>query len=425
MRLKAVKNVKSINIKEGINLHYIYDDKFKTTTLGVYIHTPLSKQYASYNALIPMVLKRGSKNCPSFLEIEKKLGDLCGAEMNSGVIKRGEDQIICFTISTVSDKYYIGNENILDECSDLLFDIILNPVEEDGDFLKEYTESEKRNLSEMIDGLVNDKQTYALWRLYEVMCRDEAYGVHEYGTKSDADKIDPKSLYEHYKQIIKESRIDIFVCGSADVTHFAVKARAAFAAIDRKEAAYPTTEKIYSVGEIKKVVEEFDTNQAKLSLGLRVGENVDYAGMLVTNSVWGSGAHSKLFNNVREKLSLAYYAFSRYERYKNCILVGMGIETKNYKEALDETLLQLDNICKGDFSETEITASKAFLINLIQSKKDSQHSMIEYYLSALVCGFKYDMDEICEQIKKVKRDEIVTIAKTIKLDSIYFLKGRE
>ena len=422
---KVVDKVRNIKIKDGVNLHYIEDTKFKTTTLGVYIHTPLSRENASLNALLPMVLRRGSESYQSFEQIEKRLADLCGAVLNTGVVKRGEDQILCFDISTISDKYYIEDENILFSCADLLFDIILKPKTENEAFCDEYVSGEKENLCDMIDALVNDKQSYALWRLYEIMCSKERYGIHEYGTKQSVISITPKSLFEHDNKLISESKIDIFVCGKTNIDAFEKKVCAIFKTIKTSDATYPSTQKISTVGEVKKVVEEFDTNQAKLSLGFRVTRDVDYVHMLVANSIWGSGPHSKLFNNVREKYSLAYYAFSRFDKHKNTILVGMGIETKNYQKAFDETMLQLKNVCEGDFAENELVSAKAFLINLFRSQRDSQYAMISFHLGMLIGGVEYDIDELCERINDVTAEQIASVAKAIVLDTEYFLKGRE
>lgn len=165
--------MKSITIRDGVMLHHIEDIKFKTTTLGVYVHRPLCAQDASKNALLPMVLRRGSERYPTFTDIERRLCDLCGAVLDTGVTKKGEDEILCFNISTISDQYYTGEDNILFSCADLLFDLLLHPKTEHGVFTEAYVGSEKENLCDMIDALVNDKQSYALWRLYEVMCADE------------------------------------------------------------------------------------------------------------------------------------------------------------------------------------------------------------------------------------------------------------
>lgn len=417
--------MQTVRITDNVSLHYIEASKFKTTTLGIYLHRPLSSEEASKNSLLPMVLRRGSEKYPTLSDIERRLADLCGAVLNTYTIKRGEDHVICLDISTISDKYNLSDDNILSSCADLLLDMLLCPKCENGVFCAEYVRGEKKNLSDMLDALVNDKQSYAQWRVYEIMCKGERYGTHEYGTKADIERITPESLYSHYKTILSNSKIDIFVCGEADTAAFAKKLATAFDAVSSSKCDYPASQKIYTVGDIKTVTDEFDTSQAKLSLGFRIDKEVPYPEMLVANSVWGSGPHSKLFNNVREKLSLAYYAFSRYDKYKNTVMAAMGIETKNYQKALDETLLQLENVKNGNFEASELAAAKAFLINQLQSQKDSQYAMIDFNIGSLISGSNRTADELCRQIDAVDAAAVQRAASALVPDTIYFLKGRE
>lgn len=421
--------MRKFNVSDGISLNYIEDKKFKTTTLFAAIHTPLTKESATKNALLPLVLKRGSKNYPTFDLIEKKLARLFGANLNCNVIKRGEDQILYFELSVISDKYAPEKCEILKEASNLMLELIFNPYTENGAFSGEYVKAEKNNLSDMISAAVNDKQSYALWRLYEEMCAGESYGIHELGIKADIEKIDEKSLYEHYKKLISESVIDIFVCGEADIEGFKSALEEQLFAIGRKgEYSYPKTTVHEKRGQVKKVYEEFEANQAKLSLGFSVGvdpDSDDYYSLIVANSIFGSGTHSKLFNNVREKLSLAYYAFSRLTKRKGIMLVGMGIEEKNYEAAYNETLLQLDLLKKGEVSDEEFESAIAFLSNNARSANDSQMSMIMFYLDNKIDGIEITIDEYLKKLGEVTKKSAVEAFKNVELDTIYFLKGKE
>lgn len=419
--------MKQFNIADGITLNYIEDKKFKTTTLFVGIHSNLCRENATKNALLPLVLKRGSKNYKTFDQMERKLALLCGATLSCNVIKRGEDQIMCFTMSVISDKYATGGKQILKPASRLLSDVIFNPLVSDGKFLKEYVDAEKINLCDMIDAMVNDKQSYALWRLYETMCDNEDFGIHELGVKEDIAEIDEKNLYEHYQKIISSSPIDIFVCGEADIDDFADNLKEMFKPIKRTVQSYPVTKKHICRSEVLKTVEEFDANQAKLSLGFSYDAdftNDSYYSLAVANSIFGSGVHSKLFNNVREKLSLAYYAFSRIEKRKCIMLVGMGIEEKNYQKAFDETLLQLKLLQDGNISDDEFNGAIMYLANNARSVYDSQLSMIMFYMDNKTDGVDITPEEYCKKVEAVTRESVCEAFKSMKLDSIYFLKGR-
>ena len=424
-----MKNLINFNVSDGISLNYIEDKKFKTTTLFAAIHTPLKRETATLNALLPLVLKRGSNAVPTFDALERRLAGLFGASINCNVIKRGENQILYFELSVLSDNFAPDKSKILNEASKLLLDIIFNPYTEDGGFSKEYTESEKENLSDMIKATVNDKQNYALWRLYETMCEGEAFGIHELGVLEDVSKIDAKALYEHYKNIISTSVIDIFVCGNADIYSFKAELENQLKGIKRGNCfSYPETVMHPKRAEVLKTVEEFEANQAKLSLGLTTGVESDddlYYSLLVANSIFGSGVHSKLFNNVREKLSLAYYAFSRLTRKKGIMLVGMGIEEANFKKAFDETLLQLNLLKQGEISDDEFSGAVRFLTNNARSAADSQMGMIMFYLDNKIDGADLSIEDYCKKIESVTKQGVVEAVKNTELDAIYFLKGKE
>lgn len=420
--------MKEIEIKSGVKLHYIQDEKFKTTTLGVYIHRPLNAQDASKNALLPMMLKRGCSAYTTVSDIEIRLQELYGADFGTRISKKGEDQILCFEAQAISDRYVPDGSKILPQLADLLFNIIFHPYLKDGAFDTGYVEGEKQNLLDMIDALQNDKQNYALWRCYEEMCRGEAFGIHEYGNQSSVAAIDAANLYEYYCQILKNSRIDVFVCGMADIEELAQQIKSSLADISTSNVPYPSSIFAPAREQIHYATDTFEANQAKLSLGLRTNmppTDPKYYHLCVANSILGSGAHSKLFNNVREKLSLAYYAFSRLEKQKGTMLIGMGIEESNYQKALDETLLQIQNLKNGDVSDYEYNASKAALINAAQSYKDSQYAMTDFSLSSAINGGNGDIDEFCKKIADTTLEQAITASHCITLDTIYTLRGKE
>ena len=395
----------------------------------MYIHRPLTAADAAKNALIPMVLKRGCAGYPTFSDIEMRLQELYGATLNTRIGKKGEDQIICFEAQSIADNYTPDNSKILPDLADLMLKMALCPSLCDNGFDTEYVSGEKQNLADMIDALQNDKQSYAMWRCFEEMCKDETFGVHEYGGKASLAAITPENLYTYYTGILKTSRIDVFVCGEADIEALQTQIESAFSGIDTIATDYPVAQFIPARGEIQTATDIFDANQAKLSLGLRTNtdpNSAEYYHLQVANSILGSGAHSKLFNNVREKLSLAYYAMSRLDKLKGIMLIAMGIEEGNYQQALDETLLQLANLKAGDVSDYEYTASKAFLINTAQSYKDSQYAIIDFCLSSVIHRGKDagDIDAFCNAIADTTLTQAVAAAQCITLDTIYFLKGK-
>jgi len=410
-------------IANGVYLHHIPDDKFKSSTVSVFFQRPLSAQEASLNAILPAVLKRGTQKSKSFVEIERRLMDLCGASVSGAVTKRGDTQVLFFEASSLSNRFAPNGEDLVGGSIDLLLELIFEPYTENGFFSEEYVESEKKNLIEAIEAMVNDKMQYALWRCTEEMFRGEAFGVHEFGTVESVEHITPKNLYAHYTKVLSESRVDVFLCGSACLDTIEEKLMKFLDNRTDVSENIATAPKLAS-GEVKKVTEHFDASQAKLTLGLTTGFDAkkrDFTHMMMANSILGSGVHSKLFNNVREKLSLAYYAFSRIDRLKQTMIIGMGIEAGNYDAAYNETMAQLKALQNGEISDYEFNSAKAYLINNTISATDSQSAMTAFYLASVLNGEDTTIEKRVAAIEATTLEDVVEAAKDIHLEMIYFL----
>lgn len=410
-------------ISERINLISEKTNKFKTFALSFYFHMPLNEEEASLNALLPYTMKMGSKNYKDITAVSNTLENLYGGMFDCNIRKKGEDQILGFNFEFVSPEY-IKDNDYLKNVFNFIFDIIFNPLIKDNGFLPEYTEREKLNLTDYIEGIINDKKEYAGLKCTQEMCKGENYAIFEYGSVDKIKNITPQQLYSQYKKIISESRIDIFVTGNIDFDE--VESRISELKLKEACADYPRCEVKEPRENINEVTEEFDVAQGKISMGFTVGKKAisekKYA-LSVFNSIFGSGAHSKLFNNVREKLSLCYYAYSRIDAFKGIMTVNSGVEFKNFKAAHDEILVQLEDIKKGNISDVEIDSSKKAVINSLRSLNDSPFSMENYFLNGLIKGTVTDVDDYIDNINKVTKEDITDIAKDIKLDTVYYLTG--
>lgn len=415
-------------INDNITITYIPMTKLKTTSIGVYLHRPLSREEAPFNALLSYVLHRGCKKYPTTSDIAIKLENLYGATFSSGISKIGETQLLALTGSTISDRYAPEKEKLISEVTTLLLSALFEPLIENDTFKKAYVEQEKQTLKDNIESVINDKRTYAQLRCTEIMCEGEAYGIRKSGYAEDVDKIDEKSLYEHYKKIISSSKIDIFIAGDADIDELTESIKEYIKNFEFKKCEYPKTDISYSEREVKRAEEKLDVTQGKMSLGFRTGITPDddrYWGLMVANSVYGSGAHCKLFNTVREKMSLAYYASSQLDKAKGVMFVNAGIEFENFTKAYDETLRQLELVKNGEIEESEITAAKNAIINSLNSYYDNAGYTIVYYLTERLMGTNNDIEFVKEKVEKVTIEDIKTAAKEIKLDTVYFLTGKE
>ena len=414
-------------IRDNINLYYIQDGKYKTVSMSAFLHRKLDRSEATKNALLSKVLRRGTRKHKNLNELNMYAENLYGTLYDVNISKKAYAQSIVSSVNFLADEYL--PESIELECTALMLDLIFDAYTEKNSFDSSCVEVEKENLRDDIEGLVNDKRSYANLRCIEEMCRGEDTAVFEFGYIDDIDKIDEVSLYEHYKKIIYTSPIDIFVVGSIDIekiTHF-IKDYFAEFKFEIKPIA-PCRQEAARVKEIKYAEDIFDVNQGKLAMGLRTGINIDndlYYALLVGNSIYGAGAHSRLFNTVREQMSLCYYASSQLDKFRSLMIISSGIEFKNYEKAKNEMLKQLENISNGDFSDEELSAARDFVINSYRSCKDSPYLMKDYYLGHCFSSNRDTLDEAIQKVLDVSREDIVKAFSGVHLDTVYFLKGKE
>ena len=414
----------SIKINSNINLYYIPMTKLKTTTLGVYIHRNLNEEEVSKNALLPHVMKRGCTLCPDSEALAEYLENLYGAHIGAHTMKFGDDQIIYFGFETVSDKYAPDGEKLVSAIAKFMMSVVFEPTA----FTDEIVGQEKKNAKDRIMAEMNDKAVYAMQRCGEEMCKGDSFALSALGTIDGVEEITADSLREYYDRIITSSAIDIYVCGECDAKKTAEEIKQYTASVSFKEASLPQSEIVAASGEVKKVTDRMDVVQGKLCMGFRTGikaDDNDYISLMVMNSIYGGGAHSKLFNNVREKLSLCYYASSTLVKNKGIMFVNAGIEFENFEKAYNEILSQLEAVKNGEISELEFTSSISAIINHLESTKDSQHQLQIYYLGQKIAGTDYDIDTFKEKISRVTVEDVRRAAKNVELDTVYFLAGKE
>ena len=385
-------NYKKIKLKEGINLHTIKTDKFKTNLIALFLTTPLSKEDITKNALIPMVLRRGSKALPNIEEMNNKLDEMYGADFNCGVDKTGDNQILKFYMESINN---------------------------------EYVKSEKENLKQIIQGKKDNKAQYAYERCIEEMYRDKPFGLYKYGYIEDLEKIDAKNLYEYYRKLISECKIDIFVSGDIeDNIQETLNQNKNIEQLVSREAIYnKKNQKLETTDKEKTINEKMEVSQGKIVLGLEVkndNKESQYASILY-NTILGGSPTSKMFQNVREKAHLAYVAGSNYIRHKNNIFVRCGIEIENYEKALNLIKVQIDDMKNGNFTDEDLENAKTAIISTIRAIPEEQDSEITYYFGQEIAEYRMEYDEYENRINKVNKQDIIDVANTIKINTIYFL----
>ena len=415
--------IKSISVNENITLNHIPMTKLKTTTIGIYLSRELNRCEASKNAILPHILKNGCKRIESRTEIEHFLENLYGAKMSAGIAKKGNFHILCFEGETISDSFAPNGERLAEELLKLLLSIIFDTKDEFSDdvFL-----TERQNSITKIKSVINDKRIYANYRCQEEMSKGDIFNVSRLGYVEDMEKLTKDELYSYYKKIITSSLIDIYICGDVDFSEMEKAVKSSLSNIKFEQAERASETILQDKKEVNFVTEKMNVTQGKLSMGFLTHikpTDEDSIALVLANTIFGGGAQSKLFNNVREKLSLAYYAGSVLNRAKGFLTVNAGIETENFEKTKSEILLQLDEMKKGNISEEEILSSKNFIINSLNAYDDDQFEMISYYQGERLMQSDMEIDDYKQKILKLNKDDIVRVISKVTLDTVYFITG--
>ena len=419
---------KENEIKQGIKFHTINTDKFKTNLMAIFLTTKLTRENVTKNALISLLLKRGSKNMKDQEEISKKMEELYGAIFDCGLDKTGDNQVIKLYIETINDKYLPQSEgDLLKTTMEKLLEIAFAPYIENGEFLPEYVEQEKNTIRQLIGTKKDNKARYAQTRCIEEMYKNQPYSLFKYGYEEDLEKINGKNLYEYYKELLQTCKIDIFLSGNLNGKEYEIiKNNENIQELEEREPVYikPKVAQV-NLSEAEKIVtENLDVAQGKLVLGLDIDiKNADQKyDVLMYNSILGGTATSKLFQNVREKAHLAYVASSNYFRFKNNIIINCGIEISNFEKALKIVKEQIEDMKTGKFTEEDLENCKKVVKSTIEAIKDEQDTGITYYFSQELSEEKTTPEEYLNRIEKITKENVIDIANKVSINTIYFLK---
>ncbi|MBQ8894022.1 MAG: insulinase family protein [Clostridia bacterium] len=406
--------------RKGVICNYGITDHFKSSYLAVDFVMPLTVENATGMSLLAGVISRGCKAYPQMDLISRYLARHYGASFSINASKAGELEILTFAFTYLDNEYAIDGEDIRGAVIALFKEMVFHPLAENGAFTAEYVEQEKTNLSDKIIGLFNDKRIYSLERCKALMCGDEAFGINEMGDRETLSAFDAHSLYAYFERMMSEAYVVISYVGK-DRAHFLGELADGFT--DRSDVMPETVVK--TAGKLQEIVEPMDLNQSKLNLGFRLGRSAlnNGAACRLFNVLYGGSANSKLFMNVRERLSLCYYCSSIIDRFKNVMFVSSGVEASKYEEARGEIEAQLAAVAAGEFTDEELENARVYLIDSIRGFLDSEGALASLMLSGTLRNEMKTPEQEIEDISKVTRSEIVEIAREVTLDTVYLLKG--
>ncbi|CAM4251785.1 EF-P 5-aminopentanol modification-associated protein YfmF [Saccharibacillus endophyticus] len=413
-----------------IRIHVLPTKRFKTFAVSLYAGAPLQEETVTPIALTPFVLRRGNASYPETILFRERLEELYGAGFGFDVYKRDGSQIVQFRMDTINDAFVSTNEPLLESSLAFLGETLTRPALENGVFKPKFVDAERDNVRKKLDAIINNKARYAGVRCVEEMFAGESYRLNALGKREALEHLDAAALHESYRKWLSEASLDLYVVGDTtlDEVRSIVHKHFDVAGPGHSPHTYARSEKNEGVGNPHIVKEVMDVSQGKLNVGFKT--SIDYAddryaAALVYNGVLGGYPHSKLFQNVREKASLAYYASSQYEPHKAFGTIQSGIEIGNYDRALDIIRVQLDTMKAGEITETELSQTQAMLGNDLREIRDSAFQMIHHDFGGRLSGRERAVSELIEQVENMTTRQVAEAAQNFRLDTIYFLTGKE
>lgn len=422
-------DVKRTQISEGIYFTEINDKKFKNNRISVTLVSPLSEETAASYAVLPFILRKGYRQCPDAAEFSRLLNGLYGATCDYNVRKAGDDQLLTLSISAIDDRFTLGGEAITAEISKILCSLILDPVIEDGAFCRKTFETEKQSLIDSIKAELNDKVALAAARCQQIMFEGHPAAISRWGTLERAEALTCREVFDAYNELLRKARIEIIFTGSGNGEIAREIFTSAFTASAEREKPFEIGSRavIPSAG-IKESTEHYNISQGKLSMGFTcqsaIGDS-DEAAMNFMCIMLGGAPFSKLFLNVREKLSLCYYCSASYDHFKGTICVNSGIETQNREKAQTEILRQLEALQNGELSEDEIANTKRLLTNVYTGISDGISRIEQFFLTRLIYGKDSTPETELAAYNELTAEDIINAARKVSLDTVYFMAPKE
>jgi len=416
--------LKTVPLLPGVTLRCFTDNRFRQGCLSVQFLRPMCREEAALNALLPAVLLRGTEKAPDLRDITLRLDELYGASVGSLVRRVGDCQTTGLHCSFIDDRFAFAGDRVLEPMIGFLRELLYAPLLEEGAFCREYVEGEKVNLIAAIESQLNNKQAYANGLMLKAMCREDSFGVPRLGEPEQVEAITPQTLYAHYRQVLEESPVELFYVGAADAEQVAALLKPMFA-LSGERKPRPVQLPFRDSGK-SDFTRTMDVSQGKLSMGFVTPVTLRdprFAAMQLCNTILGSGVTSKLFMQVREKLSLCYDISSSYHGSKGILVVAAGIDPENEAKVRELVMEQLKACAEGSITQEELIAAKQAVLSSLRGVHDSPGAIEGYYATAALSGMGMLPGEYAAAVEAVTAEEVMEAAATVALHTVCFLKG--
>ena len=411
-------------IADGVCFSSITDKRYKKNLISVAFSTQLSEETATENVIVPLLLTKCNSKLPSYKAFNNKMSRLYASGIGGTTGRQYDLQTISFGAYYLDDIYALAGEKMTEIMTDILIDCLTSPVTENGVFTAKFTELEKKIAIDNIETAINDKRSYAIERAMKTICKGEPASVCSYGTIEKAQQITPESAYKAYRRMLETMPCEIICTGCSDFDGVAEKFAAAFEKIGRHDIE-TTSINISPIKEkTEEVTERLTVNQSKLVLGFK-SHSDDDAALVLLQKIFGGTTSSKLFQNVREKMSLCYYCSAARNDLKGIMLVNSGVENENIEKTKNAVIDQLEEIKNGNFTDEDINFAEMAIKNDFKSVADSAGNVSNWYFDCIRKNDIVTPEEKLERYLGVSKERIIDAAKSMVLDSVYVLTGNE
>lgn len=419
--------IETKEILPGITLRCCRDTRFKQGCMSFQFVRLMDRSEAHLNALLPSVMLRATLPHPDLRSISQHLDSLYGVTLGALVRRVGDYQTVGFYLSFMDDRFALPGESVLDGVLAFLEEVLTQSPLEDGGFLEDLLEGEKKNLIATIESELNNKAAYAQGKLLKAMCREDHFGLPRLGEKEDVAKIGAKELYRHYLRVRRESPLEIFYVGSADMDTLCGLIGPMVEKWERSYVNLPG-QTPFTASEGQHLTETMEVSQGKLSMGFTtpiLRGSPDFAALHLFNTIFGAGMTSKLFQNVREKLSLCYSIGSAVCVTKGILTVNAGIDFDKEQQTRQEILRQLALCKQGHITQEELRSAKEAIFSGLRATMDSPGAIEGYHSTSVLNGTPMTREEYMAAVEKLTAADVAAAANTVTYHSSYFLKGVE
>ena len=417
--------IQNFTIQPGVTLRYCRDTRFKQGCFSFQLVREMKKEEAALNALLPSVLLRGTRRCPDLRAVTQRLDELYGAAIGPLVRRVGDYQTTGFYCGFMDDRFALPGDQVLRPMLEFVGELLMDSPRENGTFLPEFVESEKKNLISTIESDRNDKRLYAMRRLLRTMCAADSFGIPRLGEIEEVAAITPETLTRHYEKILRTSPVELFYVGSAPAEEVMDAVRPLLAGLAREPQSL-SAQTAFKSCPGQDLVETMDVAQGKLCMGFTTtitNRSKDFPAMQMLSAILGGGMTSKLFRNVREKMSLCYSIDSAYYGTKGILLASAGIDFDKEEITRREILNQLRACQEGDITDEELGAAREAILSSLRAVQDAPGAIENFYGTAALSGLCLTREEYMQAVEQTTREDVVRCAQSLSLHSTYFLKG--